>query len=293
MKKVLLSSVALLGLTAGALAADLPSRRAPVVPYVAVPVFTWTGFYVGLNAGYGFSDNNDKTFSGYSVIGPAVTTPATGFVGPGAGNRSGDGFVGGGQVGYNYQIGSIVLGVEGDVQYTDFNRGRGNNGVTYGSAVSNLNIFPTVAGAPGNVAFFNNGGRGSDILGTVRGRVGYTFDRVLLYATGGLALRDSDNDNKNLTFATPFFVPGAGTAIARNGKPNDTGYAVGGGIEYAFTPNITGKIEGLYVDFGSSGRNNVVGATNTGAPIVGSGRGGSNDDFALVRAGINYKFTMF
>jgi outer membrane immunogenic protein len=58
MKKILLSSVALLGLTAGAFAADLPSRRVAPAPYVAVPVFTWTGFYVGVNAGYGFSDND-------------------------------------------------------------------------------------------------------------------------------------------------------------------------------------------------------------------------------------------
>lgn len=291
MKKIFLSSVAMVGLTAGAMAADLPSRRPPPVPYVAVPVFTWTGFYVGVNAGYGFSNNNNsQTFSGFNAIGPAVTTPVAGFVGPTLGDRSRDGFVGGGQIGYNYQIGSFVLGVEGDVQYTDFGNKRGS-GTTFGSAVSNLNIFPTIAGAPGNVAFFNNRSRGSDVLGTVRGRVGYTFDRVLVYATGGLALRNVD-DATTPGIAAPFLVPGAGTVITTRKNADDTGYAVGGGIEYAFTPNITAKIEGLYVNFGDN-KNNVVGTTNTGAPIVGTGRGNSSDDFAVVRAGINYKFNLF
>src|SRR4051794_34540923 len=67
MKRILLSSVALFGLTAGALAADLPRRMVVVpapVPYVAVPVFTWTGFYIGANAGYGFSDCHDDEFCG-------------------------------------------------------------------------------------------------------------------------------------------------------------------------------------------------------------------------------------
>ncbi|HLM40985.1 MAG TPA: porin family protein, partial [Microvirga sp.] len=71
MKKILLSSVALLGLTAGAMAADLPSRAAPAPVFSAVPVFTWTGFYVGVNAGYGWQDNNDS-----SVFVPAGTIAA-------------------------------------------------------------------------------------------------------------------------------------------------------------------------------------------------------------------------
>src|SRR3954470_8439400 len=98
MKKILLSSVALLSLTAGAFAADLPSRRAPAPMIAAVPLFTWTGFYVGVNAGYGWN-NNDHT-----VVTPAGTVLAV------TGQDDG-GFVGGAQVGYNYQFGSFVVGV--------------------------------------------------------------------------------------------------------------------------------------------------------------------------------------
>src|SRR5918997_2981398 len=107
----------LLAATAGAAlpassaaAADLPVRAAPPAPIIAaVPVFTWTGFYVGVNAGYGWQDSNSSS---------AVFVPPGAFVtAPGAsgvvtfGDDNGDGFVGGGQIGYNYQIGSFVGGL--------------------------------------------------------------------------------------------------------------------------------------------------------------------------------------
>src|SRR3712207_1560618 len=96
-------------------AADLPFRAAPPAPVIAaVPVFTWAGFYVGVNAGYGWQDSN----SGSAVFVP----PGTFVTAPGAtgvvtfGDDNGDGCVGGGQIGYNYQVGSFVLGVEADLQ---------------------------------------------------------------------------------------------------------------------------------------------------------------------------------
>lgn len=290
MRKFLLSTVALAGLTAGAVAADLPSRRvAPAPVYAPVPVFTWTGFYIGANAGYGWSDSNNFGFDGplTTTGGVAVVPTAGGVFGLGRNNR--DGFVGGGQIGYNYQVGQVVFGVETDIQYTDFNSGGGN---VFGTAVSTLGgpIQPVVAGAPGNVAFFN-AGTASDYFGTVRGRVGWAFDRTLVYATGGYAYRDTQNGG---TFvANPFFVTGAGIGVFGNPRPNSDGYTVGGGVEYAFTPNITGKVEGLYVDFGKTNyAGGVVGVTNTGAAIVATNTG-RNDDFAVVRGGLNFKFNGF
>ncbi|HKG76877.1 MAG TPA: porin family protein, partial [Beijerinckiaceae bacterium] len=140
MKKLLLSSVALLGLTATALAADLPRRTvvAPApAPFVAVPVFTWTGFYVGVNAGYGFSDRDDDDLfnngfgfggfgSGLSVqtnAGLAPVVPLSGlntFGLNGFDRREREGFVGGGQIGYNFQFtpgSGFVIGLEADIQY--------------------------------------------------------------------------------------------------------------------------------------------------------------------------------
>ncbi|MFL4996574.1 MAG: porin family protein, partial [Microvirga sp.] len=104
MKKILLASVALLGFAGAASAADLPVRAAPPAPIIAaVPVFTWTGFYVGVNAGYGWNANDSITVGGVRFD-----------------LDDEGGFVGGAQAGYNYQIGSFVVGLEGDIQYADF-----------------------------------------------------------------------------------------------------------------------------------------------------------------------------
>ncbi|MGO4524841.1 outer membrane protein [Microvirga sp. 2MCAF35] len=209
MKKILLSSVALLGLASGALAADLPSRRAPAPVIAAVPVFTWTGFYVGVNAGYGWNTNDDFVFDNfrYSL------------------NDDG-GFVGGAQAGYNYQIGSFVVGLEGDIQYADF----GGDDVVL---------------RDGRLADFNN----SDWFGTVRARAGVAFDRALIYATGGFAFAD-----------------------------DATGWTVGGGIEYAFTNNLSAKVEGLYVNLDQD--DNFLGINN-------------DAEFGVVRAGLNYRFSTY
>src|SRR3954464_6965492 len=384
MKKLLLSSVALFGLTATALAADLPRRTvvAPA-PYVAaVPVFTWTGFYIGANAGYGFSDRNNDPFnddfgftnfgSGLSVqtnAGLAPVVPLSGFNNGFGGFNNGrnrhDGFVGGGQIGYNLQLtpgSGFVIGIEADAQYADFGRRRnddfggfgfgGGTGIFTAATVlpdgPGSGILPPTGvgnGALGNVALFNGfNGNGFnsfdrnriDWFGTVRGRLGYAFDRLLIYATGGAAFTDRNRRNDFNGFGafgtgipngaslvgTGFYTtPGAAFAGSLTGPTNtgffnddrnndNWGWTVGGGVEYAFTSgffgfnNVSVKIEGLYVNFerdrknnGFVGGGNVVGVSNTGAQVVDAqltGFGFDNrrnrDDFAVVRAGLNWKF---
>ena len=383
MKIILLSSVALFGLTAGAMAADVPRRTiapAAPAPVAPAPVFTWTGFYVGVNAGYGFSNRrNDNCFGGCgfsfgdgSLVVPTVTldgslgppapiVPIAGFpVGFGVDRRNQDGFVGGGQSGYNYQFtpgSGFVIGIEVDAQYTDFGRSRSDGFFSPSSTIFTADpIFPAgtfipsgpgigvdfpVAGSAGNVALFDNafGNRFDrsriDWFGTVRGRLGYAVDRLLIYATGGAAFTDrSDRCFDGGVFnggvacggfvsgaavPAPFYVTSfAATAGANvsatspffpNGharRDDDFGWTAGGGAEFAFTNNITAKLEGLYVNFNNDRRRNfssfdgnVVGVTNTGAVVTstGFGFGGSDnrrhDDFAVIRAGLNYKFTTF
>ena len=353
MKKLLLSSVALLGVTVGAGAADLPRRAAPIAPmYAPVPVFTWTGFYVGVNAGYGWGSDEGDHFGGFhdpGLVAPRfgggvvpVVPQFSGNFGPhhhgvfgDGGNR--DGFLGGVQAGFNWQLtpgSGLVLGVEADIQWADFGGGRTSvfGGDNFGNAVPagfavgvpNVGIAPVVAGAPGNVAFFHHGhglGRGgSDWFGTARVRVGWAFDRMLVYATGGLAFTEDNTKNhfgfggltSGAQITGPFYVgpnsasfgatvSNSGGHFGRRGS-DDFGWALGGGVEWAFTNNLTLKLEGLWVNFdgGDNGRGccvagQVVGVTNTGAPITATntttGFGGSDDaDVFIARVGLNYKF---
>jgi outer membrane immunogenic protein len=212
MKKILLASVALFGFAGAASAADLPVRAAPPAPIIAaVPVFTWTGFYVGVNAGYGWNANDSITVGGLTFD-----------------LDDEGGFVGGAQAGYNYQIGSFVVGLEGDIQYADFG---GDDRFDFdGDGILDDD--------------FNT----SDWFGTVRARAGVAFDRALIYATGGFAFAD-----------------------------NATGWTVGGGLEYAFTNNLSAKIEGLYVNLDQD--DNFPGLDL------------DNDaEFGVVRAGLNFRF---
>ena len=215
MKKILLASVALFGFAGAASAADLPARAAPPAPIVAaVPVFTWTGFYVGVNAGYGWNDDADDVVFGDTTI---------------FGDSDNDGgFVGGAQIGYNYQIGSFVVGLEGDIQYADF------GSVTY--------TFPAPIGAVEADP--------EDWFGTVRARAGVAFDRALIYATGGFAFAD-----------------------------DRSGWTLGGGLEYAFTNNLSAKIEGLYVSLDDN-------EFEAGGITYSTG----DSDFGVVRAGLNFRF---
>lgn len=220
MKKLLLTGAAFASLLAGAAhAADLPRRSVPVAPapIAAIPVFTWTGFYVGVNAGYGFGVGDDRLRIGDARV---------------RFKDDREGFVGGGQAGFNYQMGMVVLGLETDLQYADLGeRGRFRaDGRTF------------------------RGREADDYFGTVRGRLGLAFDRFLVYGTGGLAYGD----------VGPFGTDGIG-------------YTVGGGVEYAFTNNLTAKVEGLYVNLDRDERLRGV-------------RVRGEEEFGVVRAGLNYKF---
>jgi outer membrane immunogenic protein len=268
MKKLLLAGVALTGLVAGAgavSAADLPARTAPIAPVAvpAVPIFTWTGFYAGVNAGYGWQNNEDSSFFvPAGTFGPGTAGGIVSFA-----DDEGDGFVGGGQIGYNYQMGTFVIGVEADLQWADLG---GSDG---------LATFP--ASFPGTFVPAGAGG-GVDWFGTVRARLGFAFDRALIYATGGFAYGGTDNGD------TGFFDDG--------GDDTRTGWALGGGVEYAFTQNLTFGLEGLWVNLDGDNRGTFVGTvedpTGDVVPVFAPGvdRGDDENDFFVARAKMNFKF---
>jgi len=290
MKKLLLASAALIGTAAVASAADLPRRAAPPPVFTPVPVFTWTGFYAGFNAGYGFGTQDDRapTVIGVPAASGLFTNAASGNTGVLAfGNRNNnEGFVGGGQIGYNYQFtpgSGFVVGIEADAQYADFGRNRNRFAATPG-----LN--------PGSLVFNPNGVSSLDYFGTVRGRLGYAFDRTLVYGTGGFAY-GSGQDDQNFS----------GNRFRDSFR---TGWAAGGGVEYALPTDsflnffrssaVTLKVEGLYVNLdrnrgaGQFAVNPAGGAVALGQPgvvqIAGPANRRNETEFAVVRAGINYKF---
>ena len=281
MRKFLLATTALAVLSGigAASAADLPSRKGPPIAPAYIPAFTWTGFYVGLNAGVGWANNNNNNNL------PLGAIPVTGFVS--SGNSNNAGFVGGAQAGYNYQFGAgqgVVIGAETDFQFADISHDR-NNQVPF-----------TLAQFPGTTFVPGSGHSSGNYLGTVRGRIGYGWDRVLVYGTGGLAYGDiGRNRNNGVTSVTaagfPNPVNGAISAstqtipLGTSGSSSTrTGWTLGGGVEYAVWQNWTVKAEYLYYNLGHGNNNTTL------TPfLIGTNR--HNDSTGnIVRVGINYKF---
>lgn len=226
-----------LALSAGtALAADLPSHKGPPV-YVPPPPL-WTGFYVGLNAGGAWSDSNSivtETFGvgdplgGTVIHGAVAATSAASFLG--GGNNGG--FIGGGQIGYNWQFANnFVAGIEADIQ---------------GVAASSRNTrgigvaFDPISAT--NFVTFSQVSKRLDYIGTVRGRIGWLFTPTLLaYGTGGVAY-GGVNLTSSLLTTEPGFNTGFGGSTFSDTR---VGWTVGGGLEWLFWPNWSAKVEYLY-----------------------------------------------
>ena len=200
MKKFLLTGVALAALACGpALAADLPARRAMPVkaPEPVSYGYNWSGFYIGAHAGGGWSE---RCFT---------------FAGASDGCHDADGWLGGGQVGFNVQSGQWVFGVEFSGSWADIS---GDHAALltpadrYRSELNTLLLFT--------------------------GRVGMSFDRLLLYVTGGGAWARDKFD---------YAAAGVGTSSTKQSR---TGWTVGAGLEYGLSPNWSIAAQYNYVNFG-------------------------------------------
>jgi outer membrane immunogenic protein len=262
----------------GTFAADMPVK-APVV----APAYSWTGFYIGLNAGYGFQSDPSVSFSPND---------------DGAGGELSDlfkappisyglnGFEGGIQVGYNWQLNpSWLIGVEADF----------NGGKIKGSGQSS---FLSV----GDGGFNAVASTEVDWFGTVRGRVGYLVTPgLLLFGTGGFAYGEVKNSSSlvNTTFNGAFLNdvtgflcgPIGSQCFVGSSSKVQTGYAVGGGFEYAFTGAMSFKAEYLNVNLGSGNPVPVVAISSNGHPIASAVTAAFSDTtFNLVRLGFNYRY---
>lgn len=207
--KAALASILVLGAGAAA-AADLPSAKyLPMAP--ALPaLYNWTGVYAGLQGGYSWGTDTTRELltANRAFINAFEYHPSSAF--------------GGAHAGFNFQMGSIVLGIEGDVEYIN-----ARSGFQDPSRVRSPND-------PGGLVRVQQ-----DWQASVRARIGYAFDRVMVYGTGGVAFTEFDY---------AYFNPLAG--FGEGGTFSRTGWTVGGGVNYALTNNLILGVDYRYTDYG-------------------------------------------
>ena len=269
-----------------AFAADMAVKAPPRAP---PPAYSWTGFYAGGNAGYGWSADPSFAFAPDNIAGGFLLN---GFCcGEGINVHSGSfntsGFIGGGQLGYNLQFQKFWLaGIEADINYSNV-RGSGSFPATL--------VLPSAPSQPALVA----AGERLDWFGTVRARLGLLpTERLLVFGTAGLAYGET-KPNASITTLGAGVGQGpnpdgssiscvTGACVAGANSRTSAGWTAGGGLEYAIWSNVTIKAEYLYVNLGGQTIHLI-----TVPPASGNGSiSASFSDAAInmVRFGINYKF---
>lgn len=279
MKKALSVAALAVALTGSALAADLPSYKSPPPPPLPPPPL-WTGFYVGLNAGGTWTSSNSTQVGTFPIgqpgLNPAVVPQLALLASGSIPSRNNSGFIGGGQIGYNWQFynGAVLAGVEADIQ-----------GNAYGNNTTNFTTAAVVVGVPviSNTAL----ARSVDYIGTVRGRLGWLFTPTLLvYGTGGLAYGGVTTNTTMFQAGTNGFSGFGATSFS----DTRVGWTAGGGLEWMFMPRWSAKVEYLYYDLGTV---STSGALTSGFfPVATYGFTQQSTRFNgnIVRAGVNYHF---
>jgi len=253
----LLAGAISLGAAGAASAADMAVKARPMPP--PVPVFTWTGFYIGGFVGGAWADGNAVTSDPCNTIVGLATCTARGFgtfnTIPPTAYGLGSSFIGGGTVGYNYQVSNFVFGLEGEVGYLRLNGSRLQNPAGLADTFATTTI--------------------GDWYAFYGGRVGIAWDRVLLYAkAGGTTVHVSTG-----------VVDNVGVTLDTRSSTDITSWAAGGGLEYAFTPNWS--IKGEYLYLGIKKDLITTGVTNTGLTeqVITSVPG-----VHTAKVGLNYRF---
>ena len=264
MRKTLLALPILAAIPiSAASAADIAVRAAPAAP-PPYQVYSWTGFYVGLEGGGGWADSQSTIVTSLD----ATRNNPPGTVLP---SQNLSGALGGFYGGYNYQFspasgwGTWVVGVDGDWTWA---------GLTANDSV--VAVLP-----PNDVAFRNDK---IDWVATATGRVGYAVDKWLFFGKGGWAWAQFSGSSTDQT--------AAGTPVAFNtSQETRQGWTAGGGLEYAVTPNVIFKLEGDYVKFNTANFSNnetIIFGPNKG--FVGSFGRSATSNLTMFKAGVEYKF---
>jgi outer membrane immunogenic protein len=226
-----------------------------------VSVVSWAGFHGGFNSGTAWSEHEGTLKASANALGTIVTSGA---------KESPSGPLAGAQIGYNWQFGRFVLGLEADAD---------------AAAVQDKAFVPSFAVGFASSATSQAAAKSDlDYFGTLRARAGYSFGRFLVYGTGGFAF-GGVRDHLSLTNVGLF---GATATASGNSNETPTGWAAGAGFEYAVAPQWSLKTEYLHLDLGST--------TLTEAATSGSGTTSStasvtvHHDYDIVRSGVNYHF---
>jgi len=295
-----IATLAIAGTSLTAVAADLGARPITKAPVAVPPAFSWTGFYIGAHIGGSWSDNDVEYLVTDPTGGPPFTSRNFAFCGAPAGvgipvvgvgglfvldNVCNDdaSFLAGGQIGYNWQSGAWVFGIEADGSWRELEQ------TIFGVFGNN----PT-AGAPfGSVATDSVYMRSQqNALGTVRGRIGWAPGQWLLYATGGLAIGDVDHTVVEVlapgTTCVSIVAP-AGNCRAATVSETRVGWTVGAGIEFALGSNWSIGAEYLYVDLGST----TVAFAPTGGFFTNTSITTFDDTSHNARLKVNYRFSGF
>jgi outer membrane immunogenic protein len=258
MKKFLVAGVVASGLlSSAASAADLAVKARPLPP---APVFSWTGFYIGGNIGAGFGTKEFEQTIPLGIIAPVLPSLTA------EGSHTVNGFLGGGQVGFNYQIGPTVWGIEFEGDGANV-RGTSNCGL---------------------VALFNCRTKVDGIM-TLAGRFGLTYDHTLLYVKGGGAWVHDKYDVNLLGLSVA--VPGVLSVQPASLSDWRSGWMLGTGVEQAIAGGWSAKIEYNYMEFDTKNYVFPV-VTSAAVPAI----NGLLNNFAVtqrmhtIKFGINYRF---
>lgn len=300
-KVFLLVAGAALTFASSAHAADLPRRAIAPETGESYFGFDWTGTYAGVNLGYGQADDLIRSRSATGAI--DGTTDTLTRLNLDRVRMRGDGFVGGGQIGYNRQLApgsGVVVGVETDLQYTDLGKSR--------RASNSYSVSGIGSGNYSFSAWLNSDTRSeADILGTLRGRIGFGVDRILIYGTAGLAYgnvsyRGAVTSAYRLTDGAGTVAQSLAAADLATSNHLQLGYAFGGGVEYAIPADsflnffragaVTAKVEYLHYDLGTRV---IVGDVKSSSPRYAPSATATkiHNEGDIFRAGINYRFGVF
>jgi outer membrane immunogenic protein len=242
--------------------ADLHLRLVGHRRHPPAPVYSWTGFYVGLNAGGAWGRDRDNTEQFFPVP-PVFAVDRAAISGAASPTFHPSSFTGGGQAGYNLQYGQWLVGLEGDFEYLGL---KGSQGGTFPFPSVPTTFFSTATNVSTNWLF------------TLRPRLGWIANNWLIYATGGLAV-----GNEKFSQSITLLAGGAETALFSTTR---TGWTVGGGVEYALHRNWSVRGEYLYVDYGAVNSTGNLNVFQPGAFTVSSVHLTVN----IVRVGLNYQF---